>query len=68
MDIILAKIILEEENKTISKKDLINGKFDCDIIINEIRLTNNMILKKENNIIYTFKNKYTDLSFLFRDC
>ena len=37
MDIISAKIILKEENKTIELKDLINIKFedDCDIIINE---------------------------------
>ena len=55
MDIILSKILLKEENKTITKKDLINENFDCDIIMNEIKFSNNMTLKNENNIIYTFK-------------
>ena len=69
MDIILAKIILKEENKTITKKDLINEKYDCDIIINGMRFSNSMMtLEKENNIIYIFKKKYTQLSELFSDC
>ena len=54
-DIIFAKIILKEESKTITKKDLINEKFDCDIIINEKRFSNSMTLTKENSVIYIFK-------------
>ena len=70
MDIISAKIILKEENKTIELKDLINIKFedDCDIIINDIPFSEKMTLKKENNIIYKFKKIYSDLSSMFRDC
>ena len=70
MDIISAKIILKEENKTIELKDLINIKFedDCDIIINDIPFSEKMTLKKENNIIYKFKKNYSDLSEMFRDC
>ena len=51
-----------------TKKDLINEKFDCDIIINSIKFSNSIRLQKENNIIYNFKNKYTDLSDMFHDC
>ena len=56
------------ENKAITKKDLINEKFECDIFINEKKLTDNMIINKENNIIYFFKNDYNDMSKLFYDC
>ena len=61
MDVIFAKIILEEEGKGIFRKDLINDKFDCEIFDNEIRFTNSIKLKKDNHIIYIFKNKYNNL-------
>ena len=56
------------ENRAITKKDLINQNFECDIFINENKLTDNMIINKENNITYVFKNDYNDLSDMFRDC
>ena len=55
MDVIFAKINLNEEGKVITKKDLINEGFDCEIFVNEIRFTNNIKLKKDNHIIYIFK-------------
>ena len=55
MDEIFAKINLNEEGKVITKKDLINEGFDCEIFVNEIRFTNNIKLKKDNHIIYIFK-------------
>ena len=68
MDVIFAKIILNEEGKTIAKKDLINEGFDCEIFVNEVRFINNIKLKKDNHIIYNFKKKYTDMNSMFRDC
>ena len=68
MDVIFAKIILNEEGKTITKKDLINERFDCEIFVNEVRFINNIKLKKDNHIIYIFKKKYTDMNSMFRDC
>ena len=68
MDVIFAKIILKEEGKVISRKDLINDRFDCEIFVNEIRFTNNMKLKKDNHIIYIFKTKYNNLNEMFKDC
>ena len=70
MNIISAKIILKEENKTIKLQDLINIKFemDCDIIVNDIPFSESMTLKKENNIIYKFKKNYSDLSSMFLNC
>ena len=68
MSILFAKNIWEV-NKKITKKDLINPKFDCDIFINEIKFSENIKLSKENNIVYTnFKKKYIDLSEMFRNC
>ena len=52
MSIIFAKNIWEV-NKKITKKDLINPKFDYDIFINEIKFSENIKLSKENNIVYT---------------
>ena len=54
MNTIFAKNIWTE-NRAISKGDLINRKFECDIFINEKKLTDNMIINKENNITYVFK-------------
>ena len=51
MIIIFAKNIWEV-NKKITKKDLINPKFDCDIFINEIKFSENIKLNKETNIVY----------------
>ena len=67
MDIILSKILLKEENKTITKKDLINENFDYDIIMNEIKFSNNMTLKNEI-ILFILLNKYTNLKEMFHDC
>ena len=68
MDVIFAKIILEEEGREIIRKDLINEGYDCEIFVNEIRFSYSMKLKKENYIIYIFKEKYDNLKDLFRDC
>ena len=59
---------IDEEDKIITKRDLINDGFDCDILINDIKLTNDLKLKKENKIHYLFKNKYNNLSQMFKDC
>ena len=68
MDIITATIKLNEEGRTINRRDLINYGFDCEILVNNIKLVNNIQLNKENNITYIFKNKYTDLQNMFIDC
>ena len=68
MDVIFAKIILEEEGKVIAKRDLINDGFDCEIFVNEVRFVDNMRLKKDNHIIYIFKQKYNNLENMFRNC
>ena len=46
MDVIFAKIILEEEGRTITRKDLINYWFDCEIFVNEVRFVDNMTSKR----------------------
>ena len=56
------------ENRPIPKKDLIGNKFECDIFINENKLTDNMIINKEKNITYILKKEYKDLSCMFSDC
>ena len=68
MDVIFAKINLKEEGKMITKKDLINEKYDCEIFVNEIRFINKIKLKKENHIIYIFKNKYNNIESMFEKC
>ena len=68
MDVIFAKIILNEDDKTITKRDLINDGFDCEIFVNEIRFINNIKLKKDNHIIYIFKNKYKSIKEMFKGC
>ena len=69
MDVIFAKIILEdEEEKVITKQDLINEGYDCEIFVNENRLADNMILKKDNYIIYILKQKYDNLQNMFNGC
>ena len=56
-----------KENRPITKKYLINEKFDCDIFINEIKLSGNMTVNQENNITYIFNKNYIDLSDMFRN-
>ena len=68
MDVIFAKIILKEEGKVITKRDLINNGFDCEIFVNEVRFVDNMRLKKDNHIIYIFKQKYNNLQEIFSHC
>ena len=67
MNAIFAKNIWKE-NRPITKKDLINEKFDCDIFINEIKLSGNMTVNQENNITFIFNKNYTDLSSMFSYC
>ena len=47
---------------------LINEKFDCDIFINEIKVSGNMTVNQENNITFIFNKNYTDLSSMFSYC
>ena len=68
MDVIFAKIILKEEGRTITRRDLINDGFDCEIFVNENRFTDSIKLKKKNYIVYIFKQKYDDLSEMFSGC
>ena len=68
MDVIFAGIILNEEGKTITKRELINDGFDCEIFINECRFKESMKLKKDNQIIYIFKDKYNSLNNMFYGC
>ena len=68
MDVIFAKISLEEEGKEITRYDLINYRFDCEIFVNETRLAYKMKLKKDNHIIYIFKKKYNNLECMFKNC
>ena len=68
MDVIFAKIILKEEGKVITRKDLINEGFDCEIFVNEVRFVDNMRLNKDNHIIYIFKQKYKNLQNMFCNC
>ena len=64
MSVIFAKNIWEE-NKAISKSDLINPKFECDIFVNDIKYSENMKINKENKIKYIFKKDFDNLSHLF---
>ena len=66
MNTIFAKNIWKE-NRAFTKKDLIHENFECDIFINENKLTDNMIIKKENNITYVFKKDYIDINKMFFD-
>ena len=67
MNAIFAKNIWKE-NRPITKKDLINEKFDCDIFINEIKVSGNMTVNQENNITFIFNKNYTDVSYMFYSC
>jgi len=67
MKTIFAKNIWKE-NRVITKKDLINEKFECDIYINENKLTDNMLINKENNITYVFNKDYNDINCMFYGC
>ena len=68
MDVIFAKIILKEEEKSITRRDLINDGFDCEIFVNEIRFKDTMKLKKENHIVYIFKQSYSNIQSMFEGC
>ena len=68
MDVIFATIELNEDGKYISRRDLINDGFDCEIFVNQVKVVDNIKLKKDNNIVYTFKNKYNDLKNMFEEC
>ena len=57
-----------EENKLITKKDIINPKFECEIFINENKLIDSMTVQKINNICINFNKNYTDLSYMFAGC
>ena len=67
MSVIFARNSLDT-GKSVNKEELINPKFECDIFINDIKFSNDITINKENKIIYLFKNKYTDLSDMFKDC
>ena len=70
MDVIFAKIILEkEEGRIITRRDLINygyDGYDCEIFVNEVRFVDSM--RKDNHIVYIFKQKYNNLEYMFYDC
>ena len=63
MSLIFAKCIWIDENRKITKKDLINERFECDIFINEKKLTGNNKCKKKNRITYLFKKNYSAIHF-----
>jgi len=63
MDVIFAKINLDEEGKLITRKDLINDGFDCEIFINEKKIILKLI--KIIMLIYIFKKKYNDINKIF---
>ena len=53
------------ESRPITRKELINEKFECDIFINENKLTDNMTINRENNITYVFHKDYNDISYSY---
>ena len=57
-----------EEDKLMTKKDIINPKFECEIFINENKLIDSMTVQKINNICINFNKNYTDLSYMFFYC
>ena len=68
MDVIVAKILLKKEGRTITRRDLIKDGFDCDILVNDVRFVDNMKLQKDNHIVYIFKQKYNNLYGMFYNC
>ena len=68
MDVIFAKILLKKGRKIITRRDLINDGYDCEIFVNEIRFSESMRLKKKNYVVYIFKQKYDNLKDLFSGC
>ena len=68
MDKIYATIVLYEKGKTITRRDLINTDYDCEILVNDVKLVNKMELEKYNTITYIFKKKYNDLGNMFCGC
>ena len=67
METILAKNSWKYD-RAITKKDLINPKYECNIFINENKLIDNMVIKGENIITYIFNNYYENISDLFCHC
>ena len=57
-----------DENKLITKKDIINPKFECDIFINENKLLDNMRVQKNNNICINLRQDNTNLRQMFDGC
>ena len=65
MDVIFATLVLEEEGREITRKDLINEGYNCEIFINEVRFQYSMKLQKHNYIIYIFKEKYDTINQIY---
>ena len=57
-----------DENKLITKKDIINPKFECDIFINENKLLDSIRVQKNNNICINLRQDNTNLSQMFDGC
>ena len=57
-----------KEDRNIKKSDIINEKFNCDIFINDIKFSENMEIKEENDIFIKFHENYDDISNMFLDC
>ena len=68
MNVIFAKILLKKGRKTITRRDLINDGFDCEIFVNEIRFIDSIRLKKKNYVVYIFKQQYDNLKDMFSGC
>ena len=47
---------------------MINERFEWDIFINENKLTDNMLINRENNFIYVLKYDCKDLSDMLYGC
>ena len=57
-----------KEDRNIKKGDIINEKFNCDIFINDIKFSENMEIKEENDICIKFHENYDNISNMFLDC
>ena len=47
---------------------MIRDRFDCEILVNNVKFTDNIKLKKDNYITYIFNNKSSDLGYMFKGC
>lgn len=68
MNKIYAEISLYKEGKEISRRDLINTEYECEIFVNDKKFEDKAILGTSNRITYIFNNKYKDISLLFSGC